>query len=394
MQHRNRKIQLLICGACVLLIFLAWRMIRPMNIFVVSDEFAVPMAITLPPAGLDSLRASECGECHGEIYREWSGSMHAKAWTDPYFQVDFVFDGSQQICLNCHIPLQNQQENLVTGFRDRERFDPILVKNPDYDPELQQEGVTCAVCHVRDGVITGPDGNTHAPHPTRYDPTMTDGIGVCRKCHVVSGKRWDTFFRLPPCGTVSEIRQGHQSKAIDCVGCHMPQTVRPSGEGGENRSVRRHLWRGGHHRETVRQALQVVLAIHPRENDRNAATLTLTNIGADHFLPTGTPDRHLSVTFMLRDGTDTVLTEKTYKLKRHIMWRPFIVDLRDTRLIKDQPRKYDFTWKDKMIPEGGSLAVTVRYHLLDEARRKRIGYRNTEPISYPLFQKNIQLPLN
>jgi len=377
--------------AAGLLIFLTWRMIRPMNIFVVSDDFAVPMTITRPPEGLDSLTAGECGECHSEIYREWSGSMHAKAWTDPYYQVDYAFDGSQQICLNCHIPLQNQQENLVLGFRDRERFKPILKPNPRFDAELQQEGVTCAVCHVRDGVIIGPYGDTDAPHPTRYDQAMTSGMGTCRKCHVVSGKRWDTFYRVPPCGTVAEIKEGGAETEIHCTGCHMPAVVRSTADGTEPRKGGMHLWRGGHDQETVRRALQVDLDMSEGRKNGRAATITLTNIGADHYLPTGTPDRHLSVTFRLSDRSGNIINEKSYKLKRFIMWRPFIIDLRDSRLAKNTPRKYSFAWKAKSISEGGNLVISIDYHLLDEARRKRIGYLNTEPISYPLFQKKIEL---
>ena len=37
-----------------------------MNIFVVSNEFARPMAMTVP-GELDSLRTDECGECHAAI---------------------------------------------------------------------------------------------------------------------------------------------------------------------------------------------------------------------------------------------------------------------------------------------------------------------------------------
>lgn len=391
MPRRNRRRQLFIGGFCILLVFLAWRMIRPMNIFVVSDEFALPMAMTEPPVGLDSLRAKDCGQCHAEIYREWSGSMHAKAWTDPYYQVDFAFDGSQQICLNCHIPLRNQQENLVKGLRDRDRFDPILEKNPEYDAGLQLEGVTCVVCHVRDGVIIGPYGNTDAPHPSRYDATMTSGFAVCYRCHVVSGKRWDTFYRIPPCGTVSEIREAEKGKTIDCIGCHMPKVDRPAVDGGYNRTGRRHLWLGGHDPETVKKALQVDFKTVLPGNDGGMVSVTLTNIGADHFLPTGTPDRHLSVTFRLSDKLGAVIKEKSYRLKRFIMWRPFIVDLRDTRLVRNTPRNYNFTWKAESIPDGGNLTVSINYHLLDEGRRKRIGYRNTEPISYHLFQKKIEL---
>jgi hypothetical protein len=361
-------------------------MIQPINIFLISDKFATPMPITTPPPGLDSLRASECGECHAEIYREWANSMHAKAWIDPYYQIDFVFDGSQQVCLNCHIPLQNQQEDLVVGFKDRQRFKPILIKNPDFDPELQQEGVTCAVCHVRDNYIIGPYGDTRAPHPSRYDPVMTDGLGVCEKCHVVSGERWDTFYRIPPCGTVTEIREGLPLEKINCPGCHMPEVVRPLTEGAPVRTGRMHTWKGGHDQETVRQAVQVDLAVTRIEDNRSLARITLTNTGADHYLPTGTPDRHLSVEFRVQNEQGEILKKKTYLLKRHILWRPFIVDLWDTRLARDKPRNYSFSFSSTESSSPLKLEVAVRYHLLDEARRKKISYQNREPISYFLYQ--------
>ena len=79
---------------------------------------------------LHQISAKECKTCHEEIYDEWSGAMHSMAWTDPYYQADFVFDGSKQICLNCHTPLENQQENLVLGFNDTASLDPILKPNP------------------------------------------------------------------------------------------------------------------------------------------------------------------------------------------------------------------------------------------------------------------------
>jgi hypothetical protein len=316
--------------------------------------------------------------------------MHAQAWTDPYFQVDYVFDGSLQICLNCHIPLETQQENLVLGFRDRERFKPILVPNPDFDAELQQEGVTCAVCHLRDGVIVGPYGDPAAPHPSRRDPDLTSGLKPCRRCHVVSGERWDTFYRIPPCGTVAEIVTGGTGKEIDCIGCHMPPATRVKSADGMARPGRLHLWRGGHHLETVRQALKVDLIMTPKEGNRSRALVTLTNTGADHYLPTGTPDRHLTVEFRLREKGETV-KEKVHVLKRTILWRPFIVDLRDTRLIRDEPRHYVFSLKPEDFAARQELEVTIRYHLLDEARRRRIGYDNREPINSVLFRETLIL---
>ncbi len=71
--------------------------------------------------------------------------------------------------------------------------------------------------------------------------------------------------------------------------------------------------------------------------------------------------------------------------------RPFIVDLVDTRLVYKEPRKYTFAFKTGGGNPPAALYVTVTYHLLDEKRRKKIGYENKEPISYPIYQKSIKL---
>ena len=380
---------LIVVTAVGLTTFMAYRMVRPMNIYVVTEEFERPMAVAVP-SGLTSLSARECGACHQDAYREWASSIHARAWTDPYFQVDFEFDRSQQTCLNCHTPLRDQQANLVLGFQDREKFQPILAPNESFDETLRDEGVTCAVCHVRDGVIIGPFGDTAAPHATRRDRDMQDGIGVCRKCHVATGRRWDTFYRIPPCGTVAEIMEGGESSP-DCKSCHMPATERPLVAGGTTRSSRMHLFRGGHDRETVRRAIAVDVEMRNTGRGRRAATVRLTNTGADHDLPTGTPDRHLTVEFRLKGEGGRVFEEAIHRLKRTIMWRPFIVDLWDTRLPKETPRTYTFAVDMAADPPPITLDIMVRYHLLDEARRRRIGYENREPISYAVFQRSIPL---
>ena len=384
---RNRKLAIGLIALLLLTLFMVWRFVRPMNIFIVDERFERPMVVDIP-AGLTSLRAQECGECHEEIYEEWSGSMHAKAWTDPYYQVDYRFDGSQQICLNCHIPLENQQENRVVGFRDKEKFDPILQPNPTFDAELQQEGVTCAVCHVKDGRIVGPFETKDAPHPVLVDKEMTKGIKTCQKCHVVPGKKWDTFFRVPPCGTVAEIQEG--GRAIDCIACHMPAVTRPVTHGMKERKGGRHLFRGGHDPDMVKSALTVSHEIEtgPRET---RFVLTLTNTGTDHYLPTGTPDRHLTLELRLFDRQGEILKEEKHTLTRHILWRPFVVELPDTRLPPREPRKYNFDIPRNPASPADLLVVTVSYHLLEESRRKRISYQNREPIHYPIYQRRFPL---
>lgn len=361
--------------------FFLWRLIRPMNIFVVDERFERPMPVRMAQ-GTTSLSAKACGQCHQAIYAEWSESIHGHAWTDPYYQVDSFYDGSQQICLNCHTPLVNQQKSIVIGFSDRDKFDPILAPNFEYDQELRDEGVTCAVCHVRNGKIIGPYRTNKAPHSAEYDPGMSRGMKPCMRCHVVAGKRWDTFYAIPPCGTVAEIEKGGQE--VDCIGCHMPAIARPAAAGATPREGRRHLFQGGHTPERVKQALRVE---HKMQTDE--LVVTLTNTGASHYLPTGTPDRHLTLELRLLGSNGQVLAEKVYTMKRYILWRPFIVDIRDTRLPYGQPREFRFP-----VIKGGSdtravVDVTVRYHLLDEARRKKIGYNNVEPIAYPIYHEQI-----
>jgi len=379
----------------LLAVFLGWRMLRPMNIFSVSEAFERPVDTTAAPPSLGALRAEQCGSCHGEFFEEWRSSMHSRAWTDPYFQVDWQFDGAQQICKNCHIPLDRQQEERVLGFRDAAKWDPVLEPNPGFDPALQHEGVTCAACHLRNGRILGVFGEANEAHPVEK---IASGNELCLRCHVVSGERWDTFWRYPPCGTVTEIQAGHGAKlsrsgetrlsdpaALQCVDCHMPLIERALVAGGKLRATRRHLWRGGHDPDMLRKALSVRLEQTPAGSRR--FRLTLTNVGAAHFVPTGTPDRHLVLSVRLLDADGRVLAESERVIKRTVLWRPFIVDLWDNRLRPGQPATHDFEFSQRGAAQARSVEAVLRYGLLEESRRRRIGYQNKEPIAYELYRE-------
>jgi hypothetical protein len=408
-----------VIGGAVLLalvIFLGWRFVRPMNIFAVSEAFERPVSTAKIPAPLNTLRAEECAACHQAFYREWSTSMHSQAWTDPYFQVDWRFDRSQQICRNCHTPLDRQQPQRVLGFKDKEKWDPVLAPNPDFDPRLQRQGVTCAACHVRDGKILGSTGSRAAPHPVEK---LTDPNQVCVRCHVVGGERWDTFFRFPPCGTVAEIRataayepggrkQGPGAQAVPagrsgeivasdiaglgCVDCHMPLVERLVVAAGQAQRRRQHLWRGGHDPAMVKSALEMQLEEVPAPSpDERRVRLTLTNVGAAHYVPTGTPDRHLTVGLRLLDANGTIIKEEKALIRRTILWRPFIVDLWDTRLPRGQSRTYTVDYAIGAGPQPAAAEAVVRYYLVDEKRRRRIGYENADPVSYEVFRQRISL---
>lgn len=390
----SRRRLVLIALGVVAVAFLGWRFVRPMNIFVVSSAFERPIDTAAAPAALGKLRADECGVCHPAELAEWKTSIHSRAWTEAYFQVDFRFDGNQQICKNCHIPLDRQQEHRVLGFRDADKWEPILAPNPAFDPVLQHEGVTCAACHLREGKILGSSrARGESPHAVE---ALADPNEICVGCHVVQGERWDTFYRIPPCGTTAEIAAGKgewkgrsgeyavpKVGELGCVQCHMPLVERPIAEGGTPRPARQHLWRGGHDPATVRSALAASFSEPAASGNERSVEFTLTNVGADHFLPTGTPDRHLTVRLRALDAQDRVLREQSHVLERTIMWRPFIADLWDTRLPRGEARRYRL----ELPPGTETVTAQVRYHLLGEPRRRRIGYEPVEPISYIVHEE-------
>ncbi len=167
----------------------------------------------------------------------------------------------------------------------------------------------------------------------------------------------------------------------------MPAIRRPLVALGPVRPARRHLWRGGHDPSMVGGALRAALTAEPPADGQRRFTFTLVNAGAAHYLPTGTPDRHLTVRLRARDREGRVLAESSHTLKRTVIWRPFIIDLWDTRLPRWRPRRFTLA-----VPEKAPVVrveAVVRYHLLDERRRRRIGYRNTAPVVWEVLRREL-----
>jgi Cytochrome c554 and c-prime len=183
-------------------VYLFYNELRPHVIFGLRDDFAHAIPVQKVPTGIPSLKAEDCGKCHQEIYQEWKTSYHAQAYTDPFFRAYWKKDNEVWICLNCHTPLANQQPELI-GEIPRNRVEKAVKSpNPDFDRSLQQEGITCAGCHVRDGVILGPFDDSVAPHPTKFDPKFRTAE-ICYRCHQVP-KGPLQFYDVGPCGTFPE----------------------------------------------------------------------------------------------------------------------------------------------------------------------------------------------
>jgi hypothetical protein len=381
-------------------VYLFYTELRPVVIFGLRDDFAHAIAYQKVPEGIPGIRAEDCGLCHREIYEEWKTTIHSHAFKDPFFQAYWKKDKHIWVCLNCHTPLENQQPELI-GAIPRNRVERAVKRpNPDYDPEYQQEAITCAVCHVRDGVILGPFEDSKAPHPTRYDPIFRTKE-ICYRCHSVPSGPFQ-FYRFGPCGTYPEYEGGPYYRAgYVCQTCHMPETERPAATGGPVRKVRRHLWRGGHDPEQVKRAITVLLKADPPEMMPDSTvefTLTLTNSGAGHNIPTGDPDRYFTIEFQLVSADGKVLKEDSSTMGRWIMWQPVIIELYDNRLSPLQSRDYAF--KVSVPPGQGAagdahLRAVIRYHIQSEAGHdmliRKYGLQSDDPYFFTVFERDIPL---
>ncbi len=398
-----RRFTKLLIGLLVVagLVYLYYTEVKPTVIFGLRSDYAHAIPYQKIPAGLESLRAESCGQCHREIYDEWKTSIHAQAYQDPFFQAYWKKDKHIWVCLNCHTPLENQQATLIKdiprGRVEKAHQEP----NPQYDAEYQKEGVTCAACHVRDGAILGPFDDSAAPHPTQFDPAFRT-TQVCYRCHnVISGPV--QFYRIGPCGTYAEYEGKFfmKERGMICQSCHMLEITRPVAEGGPIRQGRQHHWRGGHDPEMIKRAVAIQVVADPstpRAGEKVRVVMTLINAGAGHKLPTGDPDRHFTVEFAVEDQHQQILESQTDTMGRWILWQPAIVELYDNRLMPLASREYTFTYRLPERPEGLRLVAKVRYHIQSEQQHQMLinkyGLTANDPYVFTIYEREVPLTEN
>ena len=253
-----------------------------------------------PPAGLSSLSAESCGTCHVAIYEEWAGSMMGQAWIDPVFQADFEERDELYVCRNCHTPLTEQQPELTVGVT---RVLPTLKTetepNPHYQPGLEDEGVTCVACHLRDGAIVGPHEDIDPPHAWVFDSEFATGA-TCEGCHQMPPPPFWTLER-DVADTHRELErwQAATGSSDDCVTCHMPAVDRPLMEGYPSRQGRRHTFAGSWDEDMLRSAVRL---------SRDGSELLVEN-RAGHNVPTAEPAHELELRWL---AGDQVLATETW----------------------------------------------------------------------------------
>lgn len=338
------------------------------------------------PDGLNSLSAESCGACHQDHYKEWQRSTHSQAWTDLQFQSEVKKESSPYLCINCHIPLENQQEYFIDGLWNGDIYEPAKRKNAYFDKKLQQEGITCAACHVRDNMIIGPTGTEKAPHATKKDADHLS-YNLCVSCHNANATVTPTLACTFETG--DEWKAGPYFGKKDCISCHMQDTVRSIVPGYDPRPSHYHAFPGSgipkspHHNPDTLNGLDIKLSEIPlsyKKGDVLDIDLTAINAHAGHRVPSGDPERFMEFIFELKDSNGKLLASQRDTISEKWEWYPIAKKIMDNNLDPLDSRTYNF--KKKLNYSGElRLYVTVKKHRLNEesARYNKLGK------DYPLF---------
>lgn len=305
-----------------------------------------PLPLQAPPPGLTTLSAQGCNACHGDTHREWRGSAHARAWTNPVYQAALEATGNANGCIHCHTPLTNQQMMLLKGFRFRDPGRPVLEPNPDYDPTLQTEGVTCAACHIRDGMVYGtrtlqPGAAPHAvtAHPDLQRPDF------CGSCHqlAIPGAEEHPFY-----DTLGEwSRSPYAAAGVSCQGCHMPLQLTSTDLRVTPRPRRVHAMPGGQDDDMLRRALSLLVEVSKAvvvPGEEITLNVRLLNSGAGHSVPTTAPFRVILLRVgELKQGKLTNIQQAT--IDRQLEAAPPFKEIADHRLPPLGELLLPYAWK-------------------------------------------------
>jgi Cytochrome c554 and c-prime len=260
-----------------------------------------------------------CGNCHGDIYREWLDSGHARSVTNRRFRN--LYDGSDWqgrpnhgwnlladnpdgagVCTSCHAP--------TVGFSDPAYYDLRQTLG------VAARGVHCDYCHKIADVEPGPLGLQHGRFGLKlrrpadgqlfYGPLDDVDRGddafaplyrrsrYCASCHE------GVVFGVHVYSTYSEwLDSPARREGKQCQTCHMAPTgtltnMAP-GKGGVQRdpqTLANHRFFAGSQADMLRQCLRVSVDLVPADGEVRAQVAVHVD-GAGHRVPTGFIDRHL-----------------------------------------------------------------------------------------------------
>jgi len=317
--------------------------------------------------------AEFCGDCHRAIEEGWKQSAHSQAVESRLFQdamklAETTYGVSaRKTCLSCHSPIAVQSGDLA------------LVK------KVSWEGITCDYCHsIRDVTLTGPnpkatldyslvksgpwkDINSPA-HGTVFSAVHTSAL-ICASCH-----EYRNPLGFPVLTTYSEwSKSAYGTANQSCQSCHMYQVkgkvVDPRVQRTGEANINLHEIPGSHSMQQLEKALHAQFST-THEGGRLQIVVEVTNRGAGHSVPTGSPMRQLILEVRVdpyggtlksdrRVFRRTVADAKGSTIEREP--QAFIKgakEISDTRIPPGVTRKETFTFQ---VPQGTRTQVEADF---------------------------------
>jgi hypothetical protein len=234
------------------------------------------------------LTARQCGECHEEIYREWSESMHGRAMDDPLF-LDLAPENKEE-CIRCHAPVPLREVDFETPIARADR---------------REDAISCLSCHQTATGVAGPFGGLSGACRPVEDPDQRNPVKMCFGCHNQhdTGTEW---LDGPYGPRATEPRRRPETSCLDC---HMPEVERPLVKGGVPRKGRRHTWPGGHDMSQLRKAAEVEVEVESLPGGGFRFRTFVTNVGAGHQIPTDARHRSFDTYLRIEESDGRVLVD-------------------------------------------------------------------------------------
>jgi mono/diheme cytochrome c family protein len=335
------------------------------------------------------LKPETCGMCHPSQYADWKESWHADAMgpgvIGQLLDRNEPDDKFSEICQACHAPLTEQHPMLYTTEKVDEKKVVTGVENPDFDPALRAQGVTCAACHVRQWQRHGPPAETeameNAPHGGFVPKEEYQDSRFCYRCHDFRPGKRSLNDKLIQETYEEWRRTKYAEEGVHCQDCHMPEG--------------RHLFKGVHDADMVRQAFTAEASLLPAEEGQLQARLKITNTGAGHRFPTYvTPQINLVFWQVDAQGQPIDGTRKMDAIARKLS--PNIsTEYFDTRLMPDESHIFAYTLPRHERAASLQAAVEVwpdeNYTIFYRLRIKNGA--NMHPTTLPMMQEALDASL-
>ena len=262
-----------------------------------------------------------CKQCHESVYNEWTQSMHSRAREAWYFSHKVASDRMGMVCNNelgksiacetCHEP---------AGVYP---FGAVIQNEPP--AVAAAEGVTCDVCH-RITEVKGSGEFSFGPmdvkggpyrdskssyHKTVYSPLM-ESSDFCVACH----GQLSNLNGLNLCDTVRSWRESRYAKeGRTCQSCHMPSVTGAAATGvaapqdaPKDRTRHSHVFRGPSSDPTIlRTAARLEQEAKRDASGELRIQVKVTNSGTGHDLPSGLPERLITLKVTGKDAAGKVI---------------------------------------------------------------------------------------